>query len=426
MQSYERESVQREAPSQTEDKRFLKVSLSLLFTFLFTSLFIKGCKLPDQGAGKIGPIKKWGVHIGARIQSIPAVDSDGTIYFGATDHNLYAYSDRGKFLWKFTIDSDGKVWSPALTPGGRIAFATSDGYLYLIDTTGHLIWKRQPRERLSGCPPVIAPGNIVVTSGDLVVVAFTLHGGKKVELGKKLPPVKSCIAQNPKFKDRVYYIGLGNIPKKPAGGPLPPPPKLNSPATKATRPSPNAFYAWKIENNKLKLEWKRELKEGLWSLPGFDPDGNLYVGTLSGEILSLTPDGKLRWKFTAPKMNKKDRFYGQLGGFARPYYSPKGQVLAVRMGEGIYALTPKGKKLWVFPEGERPFNGYLLAAPNGNIFAGSFDQHLYAITPEGKLHYKFFTYDRIFFGGALSPDGSTYYFGSEDKHFYALHTKKLK
>jgi outer membrane protein assembly factor BamB len=353
-------------------------------------LFVTSCKLPDQGSGKIGPIKKWGVSLGERVQSIPAVDAKGNIYVGAANSYLYALNNRGRFLWSYQVDGQTKVLSPALAPNGEVVFATSDGHLIALDSYGKLLWDRQPRKKLVGCPPVVTANGIVITSGDLVLIAYHLKNGKEVELGKKFPPVQSCVSSSP--MGHIYF----------ADG--------------------KQLHAWTLEGEQLRSLWSKEMGTR-WSLPNFDREGNLYFGTEDGRLFSLTPQGQERWSYPAPKLAEEKTIYGINGLFARPVISPKGQIIAVRIGEGIYALDHKGQRLWVFPEGVRPFNGYLNVDKGGMIYAGSFDHHIYAITPTGREHYRFFTRDRVFFGGAFSPDGSTLYIGSEDKHLYALHTR---
>lgn len=353
--------------------------LSLVF-------LLSACRSPDQGAGKIGPIKKWGVFVGERVHSTPAVDSSGNVYVGSADHHLYAFSAKGSFLWKFKVEGLTKVWSPSVGQDGTIAFATSDGQLVVLDADGRLRWKHQPRKQLAGCPPIQTQG-LVITSGDLVVVSFHLQNGKAAPLGEKLPLTKTCLSLNP-VTGHLYYS------------------------------DDQKFYAWELKQSKLVPLWSKKFSKP-WSLPGYDPKGNLYVGTVDGKVVALTPTGQEIWQFQAPALTNKNK-----GLFNRPVVSPSGQILSTRFGEGIYALSMKGQKLWLFPEKEHSFSGYITVTKHGMIFTGSLDYHVYAITPQGKELYRFFTHDRIYLGGALSPDHSTLYIGSEDKHLYALHTQK--
>jgi len=365
------------------------------------SLAWLGCRSPDKGAGKIGPIKKWGAFAGDRVQSTPAVAQDGTVYAGSADKHLYAFSPKGRLEWRLKFD--GKVLSPSIAPDGTIVFATSRAHLIAVSSDGRLMWKKAPRKTLAGCPPAITSNGYVFTSGNLVLVGYKLKDGTPKVLAKKLPPITSCVVAGP---DDTLYFG-----------------------------SKHVLYAWGLDGKK---RWSVDLKTK-FKHPVFDDKGNLYLGAGGdgkGFLVSLSPSGKERWRYNAPDLPTKGLHKSDAkwqGFFFPPVISPKdGTLYAVRgcrcSSEGIYAITPDGKKRkWVFPhpdDGRSPFYGILTVAKDGMIYTGAADQHFYAITPEGKLHYRFLTRGRIFFGAALSPDQSTVYIGSEDKHFYAFHAHK--
>lgn len=359
------------------------------------SLTWLGCRSPDQGAGKIGAIKKWGVFAGDRVQSKPAVAPDGTVYVGSADKHLYAFSSKGHLEWRYKTED--KVLSPTVLPDGSIAFTTLDGFFFRLAHDGRLIWKKRVRDKIFGCAPVLASNNVLFTTGDLVLIGHKMKDGSFFKLADKLPPISTCITLNPK-RD-VLYFG-----------------------------SKHTLYAWGLDGKK---RWSVRIGS-LFSRPGIDQQGNLYVGAGgkgTGFVLALDAKGKERWRYQPATIDIKyiPEQYKQIWGlFSRPVISPKGHIIAVRMGEGLLALSADGKKkLWSFAQNDRyAFSGHFSVAKNGMIYAGAMDNHLYAITPKGKLHYKFMTYGRIFYAGAFSQDQSTLYIGSEDKHFYAFRTKK--
>lgn len=68
---------------------------------------------------------QWNFTTGNIVQSSPAVGSDGTVYFGSSDKNVYAVDGAtGALKWKFTC----KGWvysSPAIgacTGRGRVLY----------------------------------------------------------------------------------------------------------------------------------------------------------------------------------------------------------------------------------------------------------------------------------------------------------------
>ena len=85
---------------------------------------------------------KWTFHTGGRVISSPAV-SNGIIYVGSTDGNLYAVDlESGAQKWKF--ETKVRVPSSPAVSGGTVYFGSYDGNFYAVDaTTGQLKWKFQ-------------------------------------------------------------------------------------------------------------------------------------------------------------------------------------------------------------------------------------------------------------------------------------------
>jgi outer membrane protein assembly factor BamB len=108
--------------------------------------------------------------------------------------------------------------------------------------------------------------------------------------------------------------------------------------------------------------------------PAIAEDGTLYVGTGTADksLYALTPDGTLKWKFTAA------------GAFAEVYTPVVGTDGTIYFGsydDGFYAVNPDGTRRWYFP-----MNGYnISAAIGGDIYVvGSISPNkLFAFTPGG-------------------------------------------
>ena len=67
----------------------------------------------------------------AMIDSSPAIGSDGTIYVGSDDYNLYAINSNGTLKWSYATGS----WynsSPAIGSDSTIYVGSDDGKLYAI------------------------------------------------------------------------------------------------------------------------------------------------------------------------------------------------------------------------------------------------------------------------------------------------------
>ncbi|MAE32472.1 MAG: hypothetical protein CMO43_12940, partial [Verrucomicrobiales bacterium] len=76
--------------------------------------------------------KKWAFKTGGSVYSSPAIGSDGTIYVGSTDNNLYAINPRGRKKWAFKT-GDWVFSSPAIGSDGTIYVGSTDNNLYAIN-----------------------------------------------------------------------------------------------------------------------------------------------------------------------------------------------------------------------------------------------------------------------------------------------------
>ena len=64
------------------------------------------------------------------MRSSPAIGSDGTVYVGSFDNNLYAVNPDGTEKWNYT--TGGTVRSPAIGSDGTVYVGSFDNNLYAI------------------------------------------------------------------------------------------------------------------------------------------------------------------------------------------------------------------------------------------------------------------------------------------------------
>src|SRR5215475_11969919 len=83
---------------------------------------------------------KWKFKTQAAVISSPAV-ADGVIYFGSSDHSVYAVNAKtGEQVWK--TRTGGRVVSSPAVVDGRVYIESFDSNLYSIDAkTGDVKWK---------------------------------------------------------------------------------------------------------------------------------------------------------------------------------------------------------------------------------------------------------------------------------------------
>ena len=86
------------------------------------------------GFAQSQPLKKWSFKTGGHVFSSPAIGSDGTIYVGSWDNNLYAINPDGSRKWNFKT-GDGVSSSPAIGSDGTIYVGSRDDNLYASTLT---------------------------------------------------------------------------------------------------------------------------------------------------------------------------------------------------------------------------------------------------------------------------------------------------
>ncbi len=143
------------------------------------------------------------------------------------------------------------------------------------------------------------------------------------------------------------------------------------------------------------------------------PGGNLYAGNTGGTAYALSPDGRLRWTFTAGNSL-----------WTTPAFASDGSSFWGSLDFHVYRLDPHGRPLW------QTFTpGYVISSPaigsDGTVYVGSFDSKLYALDPAtGAPRWTFATSDHIYASPALGRDAhgrtDAIYIASADGSVYAL------
>lgn len=136
-------------------------------------------------------------------------------------------------------------------------------------------------------------------------------------------------------------------------------------------------------------------------------DGTLYQGTFNGQLLAITPQGKIKWQYKAAREIRSS-----------PAIADDGTLYFGSRDGKLYALTPDGQLKWTFATGAWVDSSPAIAT-DGTVYFGSWDDNFYAVAPDGRLKWKFSTGAVIYSSPAIAADG-TIYFGSHDKNLYAL------
>jgi parallel beta-helix repeat protein len=167
--------------------------------------------------------------------------------------------------------------------------------------------------------------------------------------------------------------------------------------------------------NVSSFQWKFDTGGVIESSPAIGQDGTIFVGSDTGVMFAINPDGTKKWRF-------------QTGG--RITSSPAVYSNTVIFGSEdsfVYKVdATNGNKIWQFDT-----YGEVYSSPaidkSGNIYIGSCDYNLYAITPDGHRKWSFFSNNRItsspsivYYTNQFDDAINTIYIGSHDNHMYVL------
>jgi parallel beta-helix repeat protein len=279
------------------------------------------------------------------------VSSDGVIYVGSWDGNLYAINRDGTLKWKFDM-GNATYSSPTIQKfdvGSQLYIGSENGKLYALDpATGRLQWAFATDSPIRSSPTIGLDGTVYVASfyGSLYAIE-PISGSLKWALYDFTDRINSSPAIGP---DGTIYVGS----------------------------SDGKLYAIN-PNGTLKWTYETAVGEPITSSPAISSSGVIYFGTwgFGHGIYAVNPDGTLKWSLNMPD-----------DILSSPAIASDGTIYIGCSDHKLYAITPDGKIKWAFTTG-----GAIDSSPaigsDGTIYVGSWDGNVYAIAPDGSLKWKF-------------------------------------
>jgi outer membrane protein assembly factor BamB len=178
----------------------------------------------------------WNYTTGSRVDAAPAVGSDGTIYFGNYNGDVYALNPNGTLKWKYTVG--GQIQSGiSISSNGTLYVGSPNGYLYALTDNGNnatQLWN--------------------YTTGSITWSTAAIS------------------------TDGTIYVGSNS------GSP-------NSGVLYALNPDGTLKWNYTIGGT-----WT--MSGGITDSPVIGSDGIIYVGSLDGNIYAINPtDGTVKWKY---------------------------------------------------------------------------------------------------------------------------------
>ncbi|MCK5561342.1 MAG: PQQ-binding-like beta-propeller repeat protein [Thermoplasmata archaeon] len=312
----------------------------------------------------------WNYSTSGSVASSPAIGSDGTIYVGSDDYNLYAINPNGTKKWNFTTGGDVRS-SPAIGSDGTIYVGSNDYNLYAIYPNGTKKWNFTTGGIESS--PAIGSDGTVYVGGSIFLYAIYTNGTlrwkfKTNDIFHSSPAIAA---------DNTIYIGSWDT------------------------------YLYAIYPDGT-LKWKYKTANEVYSSPAIGADGTIYIGIKEeGFLYAINPIGTFKWKFTI--------------GYpisSSPAVGADGTIYVGNEGWYFYAINPDGTKKWNFTTGNCVRSSPAIGS-DGTIYVGCDDGNLYAINPNGTKKWNFTTGGGVYSSPAIGSDG-TIYVGSTDGKLYAI------
>ncbi|MBI4834070.1 MAG: PQQ-binding-like beta-propeller repeat protein [Planctomycetes bacterium] len=247
---------------------------------------------------------------GDDIQSSPAIGADGTIYFGDMGGYVYALVDNGgspTLLWTYQVPTTEAIYSsPNIDSQSNIYFGCIDGNLYSLNARGTFRWRFQTGGEIWSSPALTATGAttsiIYIGSNDGVLYAINSNGSESWSY--QTAPA-GAIRSSPAIgtNNRVYFCSVNG----------------------------NLYCLDAVTGNPI-LGWPVGVGAIEYSSPALDSANNVYVGTAAGLLYSVAANGGIRWGYNT-----------QSGGIqSSPIISNASGLLYF----GTYSGGANGARIW--------------------------------------------------------------------------------
>ena len=273
------------------------------------------------------------IQAGNQSVSSPVIGSDGTVYVGSNDKNLYAINPDGSKKWAY-LTGDIVRSSPAIGSDGTIYVGSENGKLYAIDPGGSLKWFYaidSPLNWIEYSPTIGSDGTIYVGSWDDNLYAINPNGSLKWS----------------------YRTG-GSVRSSPA---------IGNDGTVYVGSNDDKFYAI---NPNGSLKWSYRTGGFVCSSPAIGSDGTIYVGSEDNKLYAINPDGTLKWSYVAGN-----------GVVSSPAIGKDGTVYVGSWDYNLYAIDPGGTLKWSYAT-DGPIYSSPAIGSDGIVYVGSNDKNLYA------------------------------------------------
>ncbi|MEM3401804.1 MAG: PQQ-binding-like beta-propeller repeat protein [Candidatus Hadarchaeales archaeon] len=267
--------------------------------------------------------------------------SNGRIYFGSRDNNVYCVSeDNGNLLWKY--QTNGPIYSSPAVRGNAVYITSTDNNVYALNASnGSLLWKKGLGAKITSSPAISGDRLYVGTWKGTMCSLDVSTGEVKWEFRPEISGERENypIVSTPAVKGEIIFFGSNN----------------------------HYFYAINAAGEKL---WEFEAGDKIPSSPSV-AENVVYFGAVDGYVYSLwVENGDLRWKF-------------QTGGEIHSSPAVTGKEVVIGSADGyLYNISENGELNWKINVGAIMNNSPALAY--GKVFITTADGKIYCIGDWGK------------------------------------------
>lgn len=328
----------------------------------------------------------WSFITNGPIESTPAIASDGTLYFGSNDNNVYALRPDGTLKWIFETGGDVRS-SPAVATDGTIYVGSFDGNLYAINPDGTLKWSNAIGSSFSASPAIAENGRIYVYGANRLR-AFEPDGDQR-------------------WSRQINFNSNSTLDSSPAIG-------VNGQIyigtdSKVFQGTDSSGAVSSINSNSGTFEWSVSIGGAdVIASPAISADGKIYIGSSLTLLRAFNLNGEEEWS-----IDLGSSIYGS------PVIGVNNNVyIATRNGQ-LHAVDSNGTLLWSYATGGFTDSSPAIAA-DGTIYIPSSDNNIHAVDPTGNLIWIYATDDSIDGSSPVIGLDGTIYVGSDDNKLYAL------
>jgi outer membrane protein assembly factor BamB len=309
------------------------------------------------------------------VEGGPAIDNDGTIYFGCFDYYLYALNPDGSLKWKYKTGDTVLGSSPAIAEDGTIYIGSWDDYLHAVNPDGTRKWRFCSHDNIFSSPAIADDGTIYFG---------TMGTGYNI------------YAVNPNGTEKWHYTTDFVITSDPA---------IGDDGTIYIGSQDNYLYALYPNGT---LRWRFGTGGDVMGPPSIADDGTIYIGSHDGYLYAVYPDGTMKWKCGVG-----------YGTATNPSIASDGTVYVG--GNNLYAVYPNGTMKWSFDMGgNRHIDASSPAISNdGTIYVGTNignveGGEIIAVNPDGTERWRKKIANKWVESSPCIAEDGTVYIGSAD------------